>query len=37
MFRNFPAFPGMEQQTRQEEAEFEVSYDYFHIKNAGLK
>jgi len=37
MFRNLPAFPGMEQQTRQEEAEFEVSYDYFHIKNAGLK
>jgi beta-glucosidase len=28
-------FPGMQQQTSQPETPFEVSYDYFHIKNTG--
>jgi beta-glucosidase len=30
-------FPGMQQQTGQPEAPFEVAYDYFHIVNIGLK
>jgi len=37
MSRNFPSFPGMQQQPAEEEVEFEVSYDYFHIKSSGLK
>lgn len=30
-------FPGMQQQTPEPEAPFEVAYDYFHIINTGLK
>ena len=30
-------FPGMQEQTNQPEAPFEVAFDYFHIVNKGLK
>ncbi len=30
-------FPGMQQQTTQQETPFEVAYDYFHIVSKGLK
>jgi hypothetical protein len=33
---NFPAMPG-QQQASEPQAPFEVSYDYFHIINKGLK
>jgi len=36
-FGNFPSMPGMAQQNRPPETPFEVSYDYFHIVNSGLK
>jgi beta-glucosidase len=32
-----PPIPGMQQQNSPEEVDFEVSYDYFHIINSGLK
>ncbi|MGD0340583.1 MAG: glycoside hydrolase family 3 C-terminal domain-containing protein, partial [Bacteroidales bacterium] len=33
----FANFPGMTQQDNQQQTPFEVSYDYFHIVNQGLK
>jgi beta-glucosidase len=36
-FARFMNMPGMTQQQREPEAPFELSCDYFHIKNKGLK
>ncbi len=36
-FARFLNMPGMPQQQREPETPFEVSYDYFHITNTGLK
>jgi len=36
-FARFMNMPGMPQQQRETETPFEVTYDYFHIKNKGLK
>ena len=34
---NFPPMPGTQQQNPQAGVDFEVSFDYFHIVNSGLK
>jgi hypothetical protein len=36
-FARFRDMPGMPQQPKEPETPFEVSYDYFHITNKGLK